>query len=297
MASARLDEIAASVCASFPGRARPGSLGAFDSIARLELILAVEQAYGIELEEEELAGIETLEALDALVEVKRAAQDAAPRVRPSAEPEAPRAPVRSLPRFYRPARALLLWATRCLFRIRVSGREFIPSAGPCLLCANHSSHLDSLAILASVGPRRADLVFPAARDYFFGGRWLGAVGKRMLPLIPFERGGHLGALKENLRQLEACRDGGRVIVLFPEGSRSENGELGRFKDGLAFFAERLRLPVTPCWITGTFRALPRGAVCPRPGTLRVAFGPPVPWRGGADGFSETVRRAMLALRA
>ena len=284
--------------------AAPSSLTDFDSIARLEFVLAVESAFGIEFAEEELEKITTLDAFDAAVAAKCPAGPPAsfssltqPATFVVSDPESVALmPLPDSP-WHRPARALLLAWLRMWFRLRVTGVEHLPASGAFLIVANHTSHLDSLALLAAVGRRRGDLVFPAARDYFFSGRRLGGLAARMLPLLPFEREGHIGALKQNLRRLEACRATGHILVLFPEGTRSATGELQPFKDGLSFFGGRLRVPVVPCWIDGTFRALPRGAGWPRPGRLRVAFGLPVPLAGdGGAALAAAVRRAMFELR-
>ena len=103
-------------------------------------------------------------------------------------------------------------------------------------------------------------------------------------------------MKQNLRHLAACHAAGRIVVFFPEGGRSPDGTLQPFKDGLAFFAEQLGLPVVPAWIAGTHRALPKGASFPRPGRLTVAFGEPLRPGRGDTAIAETVRRRMLALR-
>jgi len=295
----RLEEIALRVLAR-RGQARtslPAALADLDSIARIELILAVEAEFGIEFAEEEIAGIATIEALDAAIEGHgHASAPPAPQppmhaaFAPGGADDLPRSP------FHRPARVLIAGWTRLWCRLSVTGVSNLPEAGSCFLVANHASHLDSLVLLTAARARRHDLIFPAARDYFFSRRRFAQLARHVLPLLPFEREGATGELLGNLRLLSACRDAARIIVLFPEGTRSSSGELLPFKEGLSFFAGQLQVPVVPCWIDGTHRALPRGAWLPRPGRLRVAFGPPVSPQ--ADGRVPTagIRQAMLALR-
>lgn len=268
-----------------------------DSIAKLEALLAIEAAFNITLSDEELAGVRTLNDLDRLVAAKCAAGPATANSAPSLAPSAPPPPVPvPVAAWGRPVSAVLVFWIRLWFRLNVTGPGR-PPAGPCLLCPNHTSHLDSLALLAAAGPLRGRLVFAAARDYFFRRPLLARWSGRALPMIPWERAGNAAAMRENLRHLAACRDAGRIVVFFPEGGRSASGELQPFKDGLAFFAAQTGLPVVPCWIGGAHRALRKGAWFPRPGRLHVVFGAPLPPPSADDaGFATTVRDALLALR-
>ncbi|HVS51202.1 MAG TPA: 1-acyl-sn-glycerol-3-phosphate acyltransferase [Opitutaceae bacterium] len=305
MASERLCEIATAIRARNPRLARADgeTLAAFDSLARLELVLAVEEAFAVEFADDELAGVTSLEQLDAILarkqrEPRAAAATAKERAAhdDAAEPLTRATDPIASP-WHAPVRGVVPPLMRLGFRLRAMHADRLPATGAFLLCANHRSHLDSVALLAATGPRRRDLVFPAARDYFFSGRRLARVAARCLPLVPLEREGRVGALKRNLREIEACAARGRVIVLFPEGTRAAGDELQPFKDGLAFFAARLHVPIVPCWIEGTQRALPRGAYWPRPVRLRVAFGAPLAApTEKEDAFVERVRAAMLALR-
>jgi len=267
----------------------------WDSIAKLEGMLAIEAAFGIQLPDEALGGVRTFEELAALVERACADRPATPPAGGTPAWLTPPLPPAPVARWGRPCSGLLTAWMRLWFRLRVTGREHLMASGPCLLCANHSSHLDGPALLAAAGPARDRVVFAAAKDYFFTRPRLAAWSARALPMIPWERGGDLAAMRENLRHLAACRAAGRIVVFFPEGGRSRDGTLQPFKEGLAFFAEQLGLPVVPAWIGGTHRALPKGASFPRPGRLTVAFGPPVQWAGEGAALGATVRRRMLAL--
>jgi 1-acyl-sn-glycerol-3-phosphate acyltransferase/long-chain acyl-CoA synthetase len=260
-----------------------------DSIAKLEALLAIEAAFGISLDDEALARVRTFAELEALV----AAAPATPEEKPAWLAGPLPAPAAT---WGRAGPAALAAAMRVWFRLGVSGRAHLPAAEACLLCANHASHLDGPALLAAAGPARGRLVFAAAKDYFFARPRLAAWSARALPLIPWERGGDLATMRENLRHLAAGRASGRIVVFFPEGGRSPDGTLQPFKEGLAFFAEQLGLPVVPAWIGGTHRALPKGASFPRPGRLKVAFGEPLRPAPGETSFAETVRERMLALR-
>lgn len=157
--------------------------------------------------------------------------------------------------------------------LEVRGREHLPAKEPCLLCANHASHADTFALATAAGEASRRLVFLGARDYFSRLRWRRQLLERIICLVDFDRRSTAGATLHNLRALGACRDAGRIVVLFPEGTRSVDGQLGRFKPGAAMFADKLGLKVIPCRIDGAHAILRKGDWLPRPVPLRVTFGP------------------------
>ena len=110
-----------------------------------------------------------------------------------------------------------------VFRIRVFGREHVPRSGGVLVVSNHQSHLDPVLIGLSCD-RRLNYV---ARDTLFGFtpfRWL----INSLDAIPIDREGlGLGGIKESLRRLKA----GEMLQIFPEGTRTRDGDVGELKPG------------------------------------------------------------------
>jgi len=85
------------------------------------------------------------------------------------------------------------------------------------------------------------------------------------------------------------------VVFFPEGTRTADGRLGRFKKGGFLMAEQLGLEIVPVSISGSYEVLPKGCLFPRPGTIRVRLHPPVaPGGGDRSGLVETVREAIAA---
>jgi long-chain acyl-CoA synthetase len=175
----------------------------------------------------------------------------------------------------RVALAIATRLARWYFGIEVRGIENLPTDEPCLLCANHNSHVDTFALAVAARSKASRLVFLAARDYFSKFRFRSLVLRRLIYLLPFERGSGLAAAKHNLHLLGACRDAGRIIVLFPEGTRSPDGNMRDFKAGAAMFADKLGLRVIPCRIEGTYQALPKGRIFPRAHPLRLTFGAPL----------------------
>ena len=178
--------------------------------------------------------------------------------------------------------------------LEVRGIEHLPASEPFLLCANHSSHSDTFALATALGPAAHRLVFLAARDYFSQFRGQSWLLRRVICLMPFERGSGMGAAKHNLRVLGACRDAARIIVLFPEGTRSLDGVMRSFKPGVAMFADRLGLRVVPAGIEGAHAMLPKGKKLPRVGPLRVAFGVPLALPPGDESERSGERSARYA---
>jgi 1-acyl-sn-glycerol-3-phosphate acyltransferase len=148
--------------------------------------------------------------------------------------------------------------------LRSSGRENIPATGGVLLVSNHLSHLD-VFVLGILVPRPLNYVARSTLFLPLLGPLIRSVGG-----FPIQREG-MGAsgLKETLRRL---RSGG-IVVLFPEGTRSIDGELGELKPGIAVLAARGRAPVVPSAVAGTFEAWPRRRPFPWPYPIRVHYGP------------------------
>ena len=149
---------------------------------------------------------------------------------------------------------------------RATGRRNIPPKGPALLVANHSSYLDVMLLGVSV---HRPLNYVARSTLFVPPlSWM----MRSVGGFPIQREG-MGAsgMKETLRRLRA----GGIVVLFPEGTRSADGELGPLKPGIAVLVARAGVPVLPAGIAGTFDAWPRSRFFPSPHPLRVHFGPPI----------------------
>jgi 1-acyl-sn-glycerol-3-phosphate acyltransferase len=193
---------------------------------------------------------------------------------------------------YEVVKGSALQILRALFKLEVHGTEHIPPDGPALLVANHSSLLDP-PLVAVVAPRKLHFL---AKAELFGvplfGAFIRALGAR-----PVHRGGAGPmALRLALRILEE----GHVLLVFPEGTRGSEGVLGDAKGGAGMLALQSRAPVVPTYIEGSGRALPRGRVIPRPGRVRVRFGPPLrftsqEWGQRKSGYLAVSREMMAAI--
>lgn len=156
-----------------------------------------------------------------------------------------------------------------LFRGEVVGTENLPAKGGFLLAANHASFFDPPFIGSKV-PRQ---IAYFARKTLWHGRfsswWLDTVGT-----IPVDRDGgqDVSAIKRVLKALKEERG----LILFPEGTRSPDGQLQAAKAGVGLIACRTQVPVIPVRIFGSFEAFGKGAKIPRLGTrVTVVFGAPM----------------------
>jgi 1-acyl-sn-glycerol-3-phosphate acyltransferase len=154
-----------------------------------------------------------------------------------------------------------------LFGLRVAGRENWPAVGGGLVCANHQSYFDP-PLIGLTCDRRMNYL---ARDTLFRVPGLAQL-IWFLDAIPIDReGGGLAGLKETLRRLK----GQELVLIFPEGTRTHDGEVAPLMPGFIAVARRSRVPLVPVAIDGAYQAWPRTAKFPRPTRLAVVIGPPI----------------------
>lgn len=169
--------------------------------------------------------------------------------------------------FWRSAQAFARIITSLLFDLKVYGRKNIPSRGGVLMVANHESYLDPVVIAV----RMSRPVSFLARSGLFENPAFGWL-IRSLHAFPVRQGeGDIGAVKEAIRRLKE----GYVLNIYPEGSRTETGELGPIEPGIALIVRRAEVPVVPVVISGSFAAWPRGRKIFHPSPIRVLYGPPM----------------------
>jgi 1-acyl-sn-glycerol-3-phosphate acyltransferase len=154
-----------------------------------------------------------------------------------------------------------------LFRLRFRGRQHIPREGGVLVCANHQSVMDPV-LVGLATPRR--LNYLARRTLFGKGPFSWLIS--FLDAIPIDRDGMgLEGLKETLRRLRR----GEMVLIFPEGTRSPDGELQPLKPGFYAVARRSGAALLPVALDGAFQAWPRGSKWPRLARIGIEFGPPL----------------------
>ena len=191
---------------------------------------------------------------------------------------------------------------RLYHRGRIYHRERLPRTGGIILAPNHVSFLDPPFV--GLTCNRAVTYF--ARDTLFRNP-LAKAWLRSWNAVPIKReGGDIGAMRLTLRLLAE----GKAVMIFPEGTRSQDGQLQPARSGIGMVAARAKVPVVPVRLFGTAQAMPRGKSLPRPARVTVVFGEPfVPelpagaeeLRGEAlkavyQGIGDEVMRRIAALR-
>ena len=173
------------------------------------------------------------------------------------------------------------------FRFRVTGT--VPKRGGLLVAANHASYFDIPLLGCGMSRRawylgRSDLFMPGVKGIL---QWLG--------WIPLK----LGRLdRKAFERAVALIKAGKVVVIFPEGSRSLDGRLGEAKAGLGMIVAQTRCSVVPAYLKGTFEVLPAGAKRPRFHPVSVSFGEPLSFappagNGESKQFYREVSRTVM----
>jgi 1-acyl-sn-glycerol-3-phosphate acyltransferase len=172
----------------------------------------------------------------------------------------------------------------------VEGLDNLEHMAPSVLfVANHASHMDTPLLLCSLPKSwREKTAVAAAADYFFDVWWRAATTALVFNTFPIER---TGGKRATTTARKLIGEGWNLIV-YPEGTRSRDGWLGRWRHGAARLAIEYELPVVPVALRGTFAAMPRGRSWPVKGRVPVSvrFGPPI--RPGPGEEFPTLSRRM-----
>ncbi len=157
------------------------------------------------------------------------------------------------------------------FRIKGKGFENLPS-GPFILAPNHQSFMDGLLVSIFIKNRVMKKTYFYAKAEHVRKKWLQFLA-RTNNVIVLDLNNNL---KESIQSLASALKKDRNIIIFPEGTRTHDGSLGKFKETFAILARELNVPIVPVAIAGAFEALPTGRFLPRPFTpIEVTFLPPV----------------------
>ena len=176
----------------------------------------------------------------------------------------------------------LVFITRVAgMRVDVEGRENIPS-GVCMFAANHTSNADAPAIVGAI-PRRLAIF---GRKSLFDIPIVG-LAFRLAKFVPVDRGNREAALASVKQAVEYIKTGSSFLV-YPEGTRSPDGRMQRFKKGTFVMAIEAGVPIVPVACSGAHRIMKKNSLVIHPGRVTVRFGKPVE----ASGFTVEQRNAL-----
>ncbi len=156
------------------------------------------------------------------------------------------------------------------FNVKVTGKENIPLNEQVIVIANHNSHLDLGLVKYALGDYAPNLAALAASDYFFNTQYKRDFFEPFTNLIPVDR---TAPLETSLRNAERAMHEGRVVLVFPEGTRSMDGELQEFKHGIGYLQAKTQLSILPLFLKGTHRAMKKGSAVPVSRRLSAQVGP------------------------
>ncbi len=172
--------------------------------------------------------------------------------------------------------------------VTVQGAELVQSDGPFIFTPNHQSHIDIAALLGFLpGNNRF-----ASKKELFREPVLGAVMKT-LGMLPVDRDDPMQSIDVLNRSVAE----GSSVIIFPEGTRSPDGNLLPFKKGAFVAAIHMKFPVVPVVLKGTRRVMPKGKYLSiYPGPIEIVIKPPIPTQGldydDRDRLRETVREII-----
>jgi long-chain acyl-CoA synthetase len=276
------------------------------SLDRVELMVALEDAFQTHLDESQFSDARDIGQLRTLLEhaSSSVAQPAEPVEFPSWNRSLIARAIRrvSLPTWILPLARVFAW-------IHVDGRAHLQGLqGPVIFAANHQSHMDTPVIMAALPREWRYRVAPAMAKEFFKahffpgeygrGAWftnslnyyLAALFFNAFPLPQREAGA-----RQTLRYIGEVLEDGFSVLIFPEGERTDVGDIKRFRPGIGMIASRLGVPIVPVKLEGLERVLHHTWSMAKPGRVRVAFGAPLKLSGDdyealAQQVEEAVRR-------
>lgn len=176
---------------------------------------------------------------------------------------------------YRVVRSLVCWFTQAFTRMRIDGREHLPSTGAYILAPIHRSYVDT-PIVACVTPRRIRFMGKQEMWKYPSLGWLFSA----LGAFPVNRG---TADREALARSIKVLEGGEPLVLFPEGERKDGPRVHPLFDGATYVAARAGVQIVPVGIGGSARVMPRHAKMIHPKKVHVVIGEPITVEVGDSG--------------
>jgi long-chain acyl-CoA synthetase len=259
-----------------------------DSLQRIELLARIEQLLNIHLDEDVAGGVLTVrDLLRAVTSMMPEHETAA--VEPAGPAHSPWQEILASPsvdgiaeRYVLNASGVGTWVyfillklifvlAKLLFKLEVHGLEHLPRQRPYLICPNHQSYLDGILILSVLPYAVVKHIFSIGYSPFFSGgvKNLFARLTRVVPVDPETN------LVRAMKVSASCLKSKKILLIFPEGTRTFTGELQPFKKGSAILVRELRVPVLPVAIAGAFEVWPKASARIRLRQIKIAFAPPL----------------------
>ena len=196
-----------------------------------------------------------------------------------------------------PSSFLLTGAVRVLVGAHARWIGCAPSEAQRIYFANHTSHIDTIAIWSALPVRLRRRTRPvAARDYWSSG-FRGSIARRALNAVLVDRQ-RTDPDSDPLAPLNEALAAGDSLIIFPEGTRRQERLPGEFKSGIFRLSEKFpQVELVPVYLDNLYRAMPKGRTLPVPLSCAVRFGTPIARLDGEtkDAFLGRARDAVIAL--
>jgi long-chain acyl-CoA synthetase len=262
---------------------------ALDSLSKVTLLVYIENTFGIEIKEEEFFKFRTVIQLADYIHEKK--------TRISPEKINWKDILKEKIVFNVPKAGfsfnLFNWSYRAIintfFRLRTKGSKNIPE-GPCIIAANHQSHLDGFVIATLLRRKVMRDTYIYAKEKHWQKWWQRFLArKNNIILMDINKD-----IRLSIQKMAEVLRKGKNLIIFPEGTRSTNGKLGDFKKTFAILSSELDIPIIPVAINGAFNIFPTGAKFPKLfGKVSVEFLNPVyPLNDSYDALKEKVHEMV-----
>jgi len=291
------------------------------SLERVELMMALEETFQVTVEESAFSAAKSVDDLERIVTAVAFSEAPGVKVGPTGAaspgvsdetsivfPSWNRAwPVRVIRRASLPTWILPLG--RVFARVTVTGLEHLEHVhGPVIFAANHQSHFDTPVIYDSLPARWRYRVSTAMAKQFFDAHFFPErftsrqwftnslnyyLAAFFFNAFPLTQGG--AGTRQTLRYMGELVEDGFSILIYPEGRRTEEGEIGPFQPGVGMIAARLGVPVVPVRVRGLDQILQRHMRWPTVGRAQVAFGIPISLTG--NDYATMAKQVQEAVRS
>jgi long-chain acyl-CoA synthetase len=259
-----------------------------DSLGRVELTMALEQALNSHIPDEVLAQASTVKELIFEIEKLASGPEAQggpvgqTKIQASWNEVLNKEPVKEMIKklYITPNFAVILGMLlftgmlrllfRMVWRLKILGTDNIPIKGKCILCVSHGSYLDGFIVAASVPAHLRKNLYLVGFETFFDHFLIRNIIK-YIRVILIDPGMHF---VEAMQASSYVLKNDKMVCIFPEGERTIDGEIKEFKKGVGILAKELNVPLIPVYIAGSYESWPRIKRLPKPYPIKITFGRP-----------------------
>ncbi len=242
-----------------------------DSLDKVTLLAFIEDTYGLKMSEQQLAEYAHIGDLLAFIEKNMTQLSAHEEDWHTLLQKGENLPMPRSSFMHSFLKSLAALTARICFRLKLSGQENLPQ-DPVIIAANHQSYADGLLLSMLMDRRTFKRTVIIAKEKHFNLKFLKFLARRC-NIILMDINSNV---KESMQKMAQALKKGYNVIIFPEGTRSSDGQVANFKRSFAIVSSELEVPVVPAVIDGASKAIPKGRILPRLfSKISVRFLPPV----------------------